>query len=445
MTIADLILLLTLPALLVFSAFFSGSETALFSLSGHQRIRLARDTSLIGQTLTTLLGETRGLLITLLLTNMTVNVMYFALASVLLFRLGRTDAPRLAVAVASVAPLIGIILFGEVLPKLIAARLTTTWARLCALPLYLVHRTIAPVRLTAEQLIIAPLARLIAPRDPTPAIHPDELDALLQLSQKHGVIGPDEEQLLQQVLELNQIKVRDLMTPRVDIVAHDLDNDPADLLELIRRERLRHIPIYEKTLDDVRGLVFARQVLLNPPTSRDDVTRLIRQIRFVPEQQRADQLLVDLRKSGTTIAIVVDEYGGTAGLITLEDVVEHMVGEIPGDYEREGPAEVVPVGPNTWRVSAELPVYEWAEFFRRHAMTADQALLRLVSTVGGLVMAKLGRLPQVGDRVRLGNVQMTVETMLGKRIGFVLIELVDPTDAPGKTTSQALASESSAL
>lgn len=420
---AILFMLLLLPLLLVASGFFSGSETALFSLSRHQRTQLARSKRLADQTISTLLAETRGLLITLLLCNMTVNVLFFVISSVLLIQLNKRGISGVWITFASVLPLLTIILLGEVLPKLVAARLTLQWNRVTAVPLFVVHRVITPVRITASLLIIAPLARLIAPPSKPAALSADELESLLTLSQKQGVIDPDEEHLLQQVLELSQLKVRDLMVPRVDMVAFDLANEPADLVALIQQAKLSHIPVYHDKLDQIVGLVYSRQVLLNPPTTRKQLDKLIRQVKFVPELQRADQLLVELRKTSTTLAIVVDEYGGTAGLITIEDVVEHMVGDIAGPYETQGQPRLESLRPGAWRVGGELSVHDWADLFGHNAAVEGLAALEAVSTVGGLVMARLGRVPKPGDTTTVGNVQITVEHMHEMRVDTVIIEL----------------------
>ena len=422
------LLLLLLPILLVASAFFSGSETALFSLSRHNRAQLARSGSLVGQTLTTLLAETRSLLITLLLGNMTINVLFFVTSSILLIHVGRTGLlPGTAVAALSILPLLAIILLGEVLPKLVAARLPVQWSRAVALPMMLFHRLIAPLRIAAAVLVITPLARLIAPKRKPPALSPAELEDLLTLSQRQGVIDPGEEQLLQQVLDLSELKVRDLMVPRVDVQAFDLDNAPAQLIDLIRRTRLRHIPVYRHNLDNIVGLVFARQILLHRPATVEQLQGYIRQVRFVPEQQRADALLRELRRTGTAFAVVVDEYGGTAGIVTIEDVVEHLVGEIAGEYEPTTAPPVERIGPGTWRAAANLPVYEWLNLFNRNPAMLGLAELESVSTIAGLIMAKLGRVAEKGDQVRIGNVLITVETMQKRRIDRVLIQL-NPAD-----------------
>ena len=428
MSVMSIVVLAVLPGLLVASGFFSGTETALFSLTRHQRTQLARQKGLAAHAVTGLLGQTRELLITLLMGNMTVNVLYFTLTAVLLHEwTGDGEAgwglPGWAAVVLAVVPLLGIVVLGEVLPKLVAAKLPMRWSRVAGVPLLVVHRVLTPVRVVASVAVITPLARLIAPASRPPELDAGELESMLRLSQRHGVIDPGEEELLQGVLDLSQLRVRELMVPRVDVVAFDLDRDPGELIEMIRRDRLRHVPVYDGDLDSVRGMVYGRQVLLKRPTTRQEVQRLIRQVRYVPELQRADRLLIDMRKTGTTFAIAVDEYGGTAGLITLEDVVEHLVGDIAGEHEPVGEEEVVELGGGRWRVAASLPVHDWPAVFGRHRGLDLAAQIGAVSTIGGLVMSRLGRVPHVGDTVTLGNLTLRVERTTGRRVQSVVVEL----------------------
>jgi CBS domain containing-hemolysin-like protein len=411
----DLILLLALPALLVCSAFFSGSETALFSLSSPQRVSLERS-PVIGGAVHALLSDTRKLLITLLLGNMSINVLYFVLSSILQVR-NRTALGPIADVALPAGTLIGIILVGEIAPKVLAARMPARWTGAACLPLLALHRLIGPLRYGIERAVITPLARLIAPRQRPPALSPEELESLLRLSEERGVIDAEEEQQLQQVLSLSQLRVKDLMTPRVDIAAFDLDRPPKELLELARGAVQSRIPAYRHGLDDVKGIVLARQVLLDPPTHGSEVQALLRQVRFVPELQRADRLLADFRKSRTTFAMVVDEYGGTAGLITLEDVVERMVGDIRGPQEPAPAPRLQCLGPGAWRVSGDLPVRDWGE------AAEDLAPPQGVSTMGGLVMAKLGRLPEEGEELEMGPVRIAVEAMVGRRVQWLRVDL----------------------
>lgn len=418
----SLLLVLILPVLLIASAFFSGSETALFSLTRYQRARLKRTTGINAAAINTLLSETRGLLITLLLGNMTVNVLYFVVSSAIMIDLSHGGkAGPVITTLLSLLTLLALILLGEVSPKLIASRLTMPWANVTAVPLLLVHRLIGPVRLAAAWLVITPLARLLSPARRPADLSADELESLLELSRSQGVIDSKEQQMLGQVLMLNRLKVRDLMVPRVDIEAHDVNGPPGELVELIRRTRLRHVPVYEDSLDRITGIITALDAMLHRPATVQQLRELIQPAQFVPEQQRADALLVYLRKTGTTIAIVVDEYGGTAGLVGLEDVVEHMVGDIPGSYERTGQTVVEQLGAGMWRVGADLSVHEWIDVFGHRPTLRSSAAAP--TTLGGVVMALLGHVPTVGDSVDIGRLNVTVETMTDHRIDTLTIHL----------------------
>jgi len=426
----DSILWLTLPALLVFSAFFSGSETALFSLSGADRLRFKRDGHLIGQTVLTLLNETRELLITLLMGNMTVNVLYFVISTVLLIRLQREYHVHAAlITILSVLPLLLVILLGEVLPKLVASRLPARWSRLCALPLMSVHRASGPFRLVTNVLIITPLARLIAPPQRPPGLEATDLEMLLNLSAKHGVIDPHEEDILQGVLDLSDDKVSTIMTPRVDVVAFHIRDEVSQLLKLIRETRLSYIVVYDGDIDHVVGLARSRDVLLHNVRTRKQLRAMMQEPRFVPLQQRIDKLLGHFRKTATTFAVVVDEYGGTAGIVTLEDAVEAMVGEIAGPYEGSEGHRIEQVGDGVWQVGAGLPIDDWIKAFER---TGELDVPHSVSTLGGLVMTRLGRLPRVGDHVRIRNIDITVQSMAGRRVALLALRISDPTPAASR-------------
>ncbi len=435
----DILMILGLGLLVITSGFFSGCETAMFSLRPHQRMRLSRSRTLAGETVASLLSHPRQILVTLLMANTTVNVSYFVISTVLMIRARDSgQLGPLGTASVSVLLLIGLILLGEVLPKLLAAKLRMQWSLATALPLMFVHKVLTPLRVVFSSLIITPLARLVAPREKPASLSASELETILDHSLQRGVIDQQEEHLLQQVLELSQLKVRDLMTPRVDIQAFDAAADTSELLDLAQSTKHSRIPVCKDGLDHIEGIVLVRQVLLAQGDPDLDINKLVRQVVFVPELQRADQLLVHFRKTGTTFAIAVDEYGGTSGLITLEDVVEHMVGEIVGPHEAPVQPQVQQVQPGLWRVSANLPMYEWMDAFAPYtAMTmalGPETVLRAgVSTLGGLVMAKLGRLPKVGDHAAIGNVTLEVESMRGRRIEWLTIRL---TESPKGRTSE---------
>ncbi len=431
MNVSDALLLIPLPILLGGSAFFSGSETSLFSLPLHVQRRLSGSSAMLDQVVAQLIDETRDLLITLLLGNMVVNVLYIVISTLVSMRL-QSGA---AVAAFNIGSLLTLILIGEVLPKQIAARYTLVWARTIALPMMLVHRVLGPLRFVLNHLLITPLSRLIHPDTKPPVLSNDELQALLKLSQHQGVINVGEEELLRQVLDLNQVRVSELMTPRVDIIAYNQnDNDPAKLVALASDGQFDEMPVYQNDLDHIVGTVRARRILLERPTTTKHLGTLIEPIQYVPMTQHGDQILQHMRDHGVTMAIVVDEFGGTSGLITLEDIVEHMVGDIARYDEPEHEPEVQQINDDTWRVSAQLSVRDWSDVFggMSQPQTAAVAVGR-VGTIGGLIMALLGRLPRVGDQTAIGNIGIEVESMIGRRIEWVVVRLL-PASSDGHNT-----------
>ena len=430
----DLPLFLLLPALLVASGFFSGSETALFCLSSQNRMRLIRGQGLIARVTGSLLSDMQLLLITLMFGNMTINVLYFVISSALLLKLDPSQHAAW-IAVGSVLPLIMIIIFGEVLPKMIANLVPVPWVRVTAVPLFTVHRLIGPLRVALRTWIIAPLGRLFAPSHQPAALSADELHTLVEVSRHAGVIDVGEQRMLREVVHLSQLKVRDIMVPRVDVATFEITGEADALHRLIQRTRVSKVPVYEGDIDHMVGVIYTRQFLLaRAGPGPVDLRRLVRQVRYVPELQRVDQLLAEFRKSGTQLAIVVDEYGGTAGLVTIKDVVERLVGELDFDPsetdENQTEDEATAVAPGVWRVSGRLSAADWAGALG----TAD--LPRRVSTVGGLITALLGRLPRVGDRVRLGNLVMRVEQVQRGRVETATLQLADaaPDAAEGRSS-----------
>lgn len=421
-TLADLPFFIVLPVLLAFSAFFSGSETALFGLSRHQRQQLARNKGITGLMIRTVMRDERVLLVELMLGNMTVNVLIFVVSSALLLKLDAEQVSPLWVAVLTIVPLLMVIVIGEVLPKLVANTARLAWVTTGALPLYLLHRLFSPIARAISRFIVQPLGRLVSPPRPAIALGADELATLLEMSQRRGVIGSDEQQLLKEVLDLSAVKVREIMTPRVDVIAIDVNQPPHALRAMIEQTRRPRYLAIDGDIDQVLGIIYARQFLLASRLEPNvSLRKLVRGVMFVPEIQRVDQLLEIFRKSGTKSAVAVDEYGGTAGIISLKDVVERLLGEmdmdeVPGETPE---SSLTQIDPRTWRASGRLSIHDWSQAF------GAPNLPPRVATVGGLVMALLGHVPTPGEKVRLVNLEIEVEKVTGGRLDSVVLRLLD--------------------
>lgn len=404
--------------LLVFmagSAFFSCSETAFFNLSGAQLYRM-RTGERAGRIVASLMARPRRLLNTILLGNMIVSVAYAGISAMLAISLRHSGAPNWAVAVTSVGPLLVLILLAEVAPKMLAVTAGPGIALLAGPILAVVQRVLWPLLLVMDRFIIWPFTRILAPGRPKKTdITAEELSALLDLSAKRGIIDRDANILLQEIVTLTDLRVGDIMVPRVDMSAYDVDEGPAGLVEMFAATRLQRIPVYERDIDHVLGVVHAKRLLLD----RDvPLRQLVTKIPFVPEAASVERLLVLFRVMRAQAAIVVDEYGGTAGMVTLDRVLEEIVGDIPDsqDFSR-GPA-VEHLGGNEYLVDGNLSIHEWADAFK-----IDLSGER-ISTVGGFVVSLIGSIPKVGDQAVYRNLQFTVESVRRQRIEKLRLRLM---------------------
>lgn len=408
--------LITLFVLLVLSGFFSGSETAMFSLSRSQVHRMRHSAS--GRLVASLLDNPPKLLSTLLLCNMMVNTAYGSMSAVLVIAAGAMIGSARAAGL-SVGLLVVLILLGEVLPKSLAAAGAERLAHTVATPVSLLQRVLHPVLWILQHIIVGPLDRLLSPRRVSEPgnITAEELTTMLHLSAKRGVLDRSANTLLQEVFELTDLRVAEVMVPRVDMIAFDINRPRSELEDLFRRSRLRRMPVFDGDIDNIVGLVHAKRVFLSPQTP---LRELVVKANFVPLLANIERVLLQLRVMRTQIAIVVDEYGGIAGLITLEDILEEIVGDIPDLHEREY-EPLKRVGAHEYIVDGDVGIHDWAEMFN-----IDPVRQR-ISTVGGLVTSLLGHIPRVGEQVKFKNMLITIESLRNRRVGTLRIKLAEET------------------
>ncbi|MEE2682184.1 MAG: hemolysin family protein [Planctomycetota bacterium] len=413
MNSVDVILILLMLPLLVVSALFSMSETVFFGLAEVDRMRINQRSRIASRAVNRLLARPRMLLITVLLGNMTVNTLYFVIGSVLSVR---NSTNVLIATLIGVLTITAIVVAGEVVPKVVGGALRVRVALVLAPPLSGLHQLLGPVRVFLESFIIAPLARLTAPSSRPRELNSDELDALIELSGREGVIDPHEHELLREVIRIRELRVSDVMMPRVDMPMVTIDVTREELLALIDTTRSSYLVVREREGDRVVGLLKVRDFLISPKQPDSSIASFLQDAHYVPELASIEQLLTHFQTSGTSIAVVLDEWGGTAGVVTLEDVVEEFVGDIRGFADSTIP-EPERLGDGSWRVSGATSLEDWERLFG-----SDLALTR-VRTVAGLFLDRFGRMPEVGDRVSIGNVQCEVESIDGQRISTVLVRV----------------------
>jgi putative hemolysin len=413
----DVVLLVSLLPLLLLSAFFSCSETALFRLSQAELGELRKRNTSPAKAALYLVKKRRTVLITILIGNMSANVLYFIVSSVLILHVTNNVVAEIVIAFGT---LFSIIIFGEILPKMTATARPTGISSLIAPPLLIIHSAVSPLRKTVDFLIITPLSRLATTATPEP-LNAEELATLVNLSKTKGIIDQNEQQALFEVVELSRIRVREAMTPRVHMIASASSSSSDEIREVISKTRLTQLPIYGDDMDDIVGMLHTKRYLQQSVDGPAMMQACMTRPQFIPQVATLDQLLSRFRETSTRLAIVVDEFGGTAGLVTLEDVLEELVGEI-GDNPLQNIAQPKKIGEGKWLIDANTGVRAWAAATNLFLDRCPAA------TMGGLIAAQLGRIPSIGDSVELGNLSIEVHTMEEYRVATVIVSLCNGED-----------------
>lgn len=388
-----------LPIIICLSAIFSASETVFFGLSADDRWRLQRERPGASQVIEKLLAHPRRLLLTVLLGNMTVNTLYFAIATVALTATQLSVVARVGIGIGEV---ICLIVFGEVLPKMVGNSMRYRMAPILARPVLVMHRIIMPIRAVIEQIVFVPIHRLTAPSVPASGPTAEELREFVAAARVQGDISTEEEGLLGRLLILRRARVRDVMTHRTEMVSLSRRAQRSDVVRLALGSRLKRLPIVDGSHDRILGILDVRRYLLDPRGTETSFDAHMQTPVVVPEIAMLEQLFELFRAQKTSLAIVVDEFGGTAGVVALEDAIEEIVGDIVAQDE------VTPMAPQrideqTSRVDGKMSARAFCAHFRVPIQ------LTRASTVGGIVMEVLGSLPKAGQTLAFGSLDIQVE------------------------------------
>ncbi len=415
---------LVLLVLLAASAAISGSETALFSLSRRALDAFRTSGHSLQERVYAVMQHPRRALLTLLLANTAVNVAIFTVAFVAMDQL-RGQHPA-SFAAASAAVLLAVIVFAEMLPKTIALSNAQRLAPTAAGIVSVLEVVLSPPLWFLAFFILDPMARVLAPGgDGSESVTPEELRFLLEQSALDGVIDTRENEMLVGAVALAGASVREVMTPRVDLQAISLHSDPATARRIATASRHRTLLACARDLDDIKGVISARDLYLTPSASP---RALVRPVHYVPEQVNLVQLIRYFREKKIQFAVVVDEYGGTAGFVSLTDVAKRIVGEMVDERGARSVA-VEAIDDHTYRIPGDFSVRMWADRF------GVQEIDGHIDTVAGLILSRLGRVPKPGDAVRLRNLTLTVETMDRRRVASVVLHRDQPEDSDGSAKS----------
>lgn len=418
-TLLQVVLLCLLPLLICGSAFFSGSETALFGLTSSERLELRRQQTVGARAALRLLQQPRLLLILLLLGNMTMNVFFFIISSMLMMN---NLFGWLGDIIFGIGVLLAMVICGELLPKFIASTFRHRCLRFAAPILLALHRGLLPLWRGLDLMVVTPLSRLALSRPDMQGLTGEELQALVELSGREGVVDADEQQRLGDVLRLGSTIVRRAMTPRTRMKSLQIDATDDEIRAMIHDTKLTRIPIRNDGIDSIAGILHAKTWLMNGRNGSAHISESMSPPSYVPEVTTLDKVLDHFRDTSTQMAIVVDEYGGTAGIIALQDVVEQLVGDIRDTTEPATQA-ARSIGPNQWIVDGNASSSAWINLF-----SVTLSFLP-AGTIGGLVTQILNRRPEVGDVARLANVRMEVHHVEHEQVMTVLLTLEEDPSA----------------
>lgn len=409
-----------LGLLLFCSGFLSGSETALFSLSPLRANKIRQESPRVGEMILRLISNPRRLLISILVGNTFVNVLASALGDSLLQRL---FSPHLGELVAIGGMTLLLLIFGEITPKTIAIHSPGKVARRVVPILEWEARLVFPVRKLVRLVTDLVLRVFTRGKSRRLAFTSEEFLTAVRIGEVEGVLDREEGRMIESVVRLSDTTVEALMRPRSEMVTLPITAGYEEVLKLIAARGLSRIPVHGESLDEILGILHVKDLLRVEPSDwgTDTLRQLLREPYFVPETGRAHDLFREFQRRHQHLAVVVDEYGGVAGLITLEDLLEEIVGDI------------VKIGTDLpefqwldWEtavVQGSLPLTEFNERFDVNLASQE------VHTVGGYVAARLGRIPSTGERLRIAGLEFRVTQANPQRIEQMIV-LVAPGTPP---------------
>jgi putative hemolysin len=407
--------LLILIVCLIGAAFFSSAETALLRVRKSELdedAKTARGPSVLAAR--ELLHSMQRLLVTVLLGNNIVNILGAAVASVMAVRyLG----DQWGIVVATVVMTIVTFLFGEVMPKAIAASHPKRVAYAVALPLYLLHQILRPLHLLYDR-VIDPLVERLAGPDTAPQVSSTE--ELMRLArgaaETTGVAHGDRPiGIIAAAARATDLTVADIMVPRTEVVAYSVDTPPGELLGSVLEEGYTRVPIYESTIDRVLGVAHLKDLVELERDANVDLRRILRPVLQVPERKPILELLTDMQNSFVHFAIVKDEFGVTLGIVTQEDILEELVGEIRDEFDRDELLTIRQIAPGRYQALGRVKVLDF------NRQTGVKVPAESGDTLAGLVFNSLGRTPRRGEAVHLPGYDIVVTDLARGRVTQVQV------------------------
>ena len=399
--------IVVLSVLLLLSGFFSSAETALFSISKAKAIHLAKEKGFTNSLIKRMKDDPHRLLSTILIGNNVVNVGASALATSITINLVTSNAVGIATGIMTLL----ILIFGEIFPKSIATRNNVLIARLVIIPLYWLSILFAPII-----LMLNFIPRVTGKMQKKSQVTEEELMTFVEVVEEEGGIEEEEKELIENIFEFDDTSASEIMTPRADMYVINVDEELS--LKDVIRSGFTRIPVIEENIDHVIGILNIKDLFMQQVTSSDpvDVRKIMSEPYFVPENKKLDHLLQEFKKRKQHMAIIADEHGGVSGLITLEDALEEIVGEIIDETDKFEP-HIVKLKKGEWRVLGKSEIDEVNEKLQMSIPDSKE-----YDTFSGYILDQIGRIPHEKEKIPLENYLVTVNEMEGTRIKEYIVK-----------------------
>lgn len=416
----DAIQLLLLMILLALSAFFSSSETALTTVNKIRMRNLADAGDKRAEFVLKVIGNPGKMLSAILIGNNIVNLYASSLFTVLATRLWGNEAVGIATGVLTLL----ILVFGEITPKTISTISAETIALRFSRIIYYLMIVLTPLIVIVNQLSSLVLRLLrVDPNKRGESITEDELRTIVEVSHEEGVIETEEKKMINNVFDFGDSVARDVMVPRIDMIFVEVNATYDELMTIFREEKYTRFPVFEETTDNVIGLLNIKDVFLNGKEEDFSVRKYLRQPIYTYEFKKISDLMLEMRKTDANIVIVLDEYGATAGLITLEDMLEEIVGEIRDEYDEDEEDLVQEISPKEYIVEGSMKLDDLNDRLELSLESEDY------DSIGGLVIGLLDHLPEEGEDVVIDQIRLVVDKVEKNRIDKIHLFLLNPIEA----------------
>ena len=409
---SDLPLFILLVLLVFMSAFFSSSETALINMSKIRLKHLVKEKVKNAEKLEKLYEDSNKLIGAILIGNNIVNVATSSIATII--TTSRFSNAGLGISVGLTT--LVILIFGEITPKNLALKNSESISLFVAPIILFLVRIFTPILFILNSISNL-LSALLGQRndDKKPTITQDELKTIVDVSNQEGVLETDETEMIQNIFEFKDLTVDDIMIQRRDIVAISADMSYDEIIDVFKNRQLSRLPIYEDTIDDIIGVLYAKDLFFTEQSKEDfDIKTVMREPVFVNEFVKISDFFKKMQQVKTHIAIVLDEYGGVAGIVTMEDLVESIVGDIYDEYDQQD-EEVRKLKENIYVINGNSKLTEIQELLKVELVSKDY------ESLGGYLMDKMGKIPTQGDIYEDENFKFVISSMDKNRINKVKV------------------------